>query len=286
VARLMAQEPAALCVVNTRKKADNLFKELKNAAPGGARIYHLSTNMCPEHRRQVLTAVRSTLNAGKRCYLVSTQLIEAGVDIDFPIVLREIAPLEGIIQAAGRCNREGKRNGQDGSPGGRVIVFRSTDDGLPADGWYKLGRDKVESVFLAGGRVPRIDDPADIREYYRHMFNSGDLDKHGIQAARNGQKYRVVAKNYRLITDDTVPVVVATWEPRQVEVEALIAAVRAAPISMNFRKLIPFQVNLRRHELLKYGLVPEDSDLDLFVWRGGYDPDVGLTSENESLWLV
>jgi CRISPR-associated endonuclease/helicase Cas3 len=286
VARLMKQEPAALCVVNTRKKAGELFTELMKVAPAGSHVRHLSTNMCPEHRRQVLTAVKAMLSVGQRCYLVSTQLIEAGVDIDFPVVLREMAPLEGVIQAAGRCNREGKLNGADGSPGGRVIVFRSTDDGLPADGWYKLGRDKVESVFLADGRPPHIDDPEDISEYYLQMFHSGDLDKHKIQALRNGQKFRTVAEYYKLITDDTVPVVVASWKTHEAEIEALIAAVRSAPTSANFRTLIPFQVNLRRHELLKYQLVPEDPDLDLLVWRGGYDPSVGLTSKNDAIYIA
>jgi CRISPR-associated endonuclease/helicase Cas3 len=217
---------------------------------------------------------------------VSTQLIEAGVDIDFPVVLREMAPLEGVIQAAGRCNREGKLNGDDASPGGRVIVFRSIDVGLPADGWYKLGRDKVESVFLADGRPPRIDNPEDIREYYLQMFHSGELDKQKIQALRNGQKFRTVGENYKLINDDTVPVVVASWKAHLAEIEALIASVRSAPTSAAFRKLIPFQVNLRRHELLKYQLVPEDPNLDMFVWRGGYDPEVGLTSEYDSIYIV
>jgi CRISPR-associated endonuclease/helicase Cas3 len=286
VAQLMASETAALCVVNTRKKASQLFSELKNVARSRSSVFHLSTNMCPDHRRQVLTAAKTILGAGQLCYLVSTQLIEAGVDVDFPVVLREMAPLEGVIQAAGRCNREGKLNGADGSPGGKVIVFRSTDDGLPADGWYKLGRDKVESVFLADGRSPRIDEPEDIRQYYTHMFYAGDLDKHKIQPARNGQKFRIVAEHYKLITDDTVPVVVASWKVRADEIETLIAAVRAAPTSANFRKLIPFQVNLRRYELLKYQLVSEDPDIDLFVWRGGYDSDLGLTADNQAIFLV
>lgn len=107
VAQLMTQEAAALCVVNTRKKAGELFTELKAAAAGGSHVFHLSTTMCPEHRRQVLAAAKAILSVGQTCYLVSTQLIEAGVDIDFPLVLREMAPLEGVIQAAGRCNREG-----------------------------------------------------------------------------------------------------------------------------------------------------------------------------------
>jgi Lhr-like helicase len=86
LAQLMKQQPAALCVVNTRKKAGELFTELKKVAPTGSYVFHLSTTMCPDHRRQVLTAVKAILSVGQTCYLVSTQLIEAGVDIDFPVV--------------------------------------------------------------------------------------------------------------------------------------------------------------------------------------------------------
>jgi hypothetical protein len=169
----------------------------------------------------------------------------------------------------------------------RSADFRSADEGLPPDGWYKLGRDKVESIFLADGRCPRIDVPEDIREYYLHMFHSGDLDKHKIQPARNGQKFRSVAALYKLITDDTVPVVVASWQAHQSEIEDLIAAVRSAPTSSNFRKLIPFQVNLQRHELAKFAssIVQADPDLDLFVWRGGYDEEIGVTSENDRILI-
>jgi CRISPR-associated endonuclease/helicase Cas3 len=288
VSQRMAQEHAALCVVNTRKKARDLFVELKNAARSPSSVFHLSTNMCPNHRRRVLSAVNASLGAGKPCFLVSTQLIEAGVDIDFPVVFREMGPLEAVIQAAGRCNREGKLNATNGAPGGRVIVFRSTDDGLPADGWYKLGRDKVESIFLAAGRSPRIDEPEDIRQYYSQMFYSGDLDKQKIQPARNGQKFRTVADLYKLITDDTVPVVVASWQANQSQIEGLITEVRSAPTSSNFRKLIPFQVNLRRYELANFAssIVQADPDLDLFVWRGGYDAEIGLTNENDALYIV
>jgi CRISPR-associated endonuclease/helicase Cas3 len=95
---------AALCVVNTRRAARELFAELKRS---GGDAFHLSTSMCPAHRLAVLDEVRGRLEDERPCYLVSTQLIEAGVDVDFPAVMRELAPLEAIIQAAGRCNRDG-----------------------------------------------------------------------------------------------------------------------------------------------------------------------------------
>jgi CRISPR-associated endonuclease/helicase Cas3 len=146
--------------------------------------------MCPAHRLRVLDQVRQRLDNSQTCYLVSTQLIEAGVDVDFPFVMRELAPLEAVIQAAGRCNREGKLNGPDGSPGGKVVVFRSNAAEVdpkkyyPPDRWYRAGRSVLESSFLNNDREPQIDDPADIKEYFERLYRAGDLDSRQIQSAR------------------------------------------------------------------------------------------------------
>ena len=94
-----------LCIVNTRKEAQKLFSMLPSEG-----AYHLSTYMTPRHRRTVLSQIREKLKSGNTCRVISTSLIEAGVDVDFPEVWREIAGIDSIIQAGGRCNREGKRN--------------------------------------------------------------------------------------------------------------------------------------------------------------------------------
>ena len=115
VASRMMECGQALCVVNTRKKARVLFEEIRQR---GGRGFHLSTTMCPAHRMAVIDEVKNLLVHHQTCLLVSTQLIEAGVDLDFPVVFRELGPLESIIQAAGRCNREGTLPKCDGLPGG------------------------------------------------------------------------------------------------------------------------------------------------------------------------
>jgi CRISPR-associated endonuclease/helicase Cas3 len=183
VAATMAQEPAALCIVNTRRAARELFVLLKEHVAESA--FHLSTGMCPAHRLAVLDTVKVRLEKHERCYLVSTQLIEAGVDIDFPFVLREVGPLEAIIQSAGRCNREMRLRGPDGKPGGRVLVFRTVEGRLPSDAWYRAGRSVVEQNFLNHGREPRIDNSADIREYFERLYHTGELDRWKIQSLRN-----------------------------------------------------------------------------------------------------
>ena len=288
-ATMVEEEPsgrcAALCVVNTRRAARDLFAELKKCGSEG--VFHLSTGMCPAHRLAVLDCVRQRLKECRRCYLVSTQLIEAGVDVDFPFVMREIAPLEAVIQAAGRCNREGLLNGEDGCPGGRVVVFRSRasiDEPkkyFPPDPWYQKGRSTLEVNFLAAGRPPRIDAPEDIREYFMRLYRSGNLDPDGIQDHRRNFEFQAVARAYRLIDSDGIPVVIATWNEQRDRVRDLLDGVRDNPSRANFRKLIPFQVNLRRYELARAGdtVVRLDDRLNLVAWYGSYDADVGLENE-------
>lgn len=117
LARRLQEEPRVLCVVNTRRHARELFARIERS--DGA--CHLSAAMCPEHRSQVLADVRRDLSEGRPCRVVTTQLVEAGVDIDFPVVYRSLAGLDSVAQAAGRCNRGGRE------PVGTLFLFRSED---------------------------------------------------------------------------------------------------------------------------------------------------------------
>ena len=101
----LGQQNQTLCIVNTRKAAQQIYQLLPSEGS-----FHLSTLMYPAHRQAVLKTVRERLKQGAPCRVVSTSLIEAGVDVDFPTVYRELSGLDSILQAAGRCNREGKRN--------------------------------------------------------------------------------------------------------------------------------------------------------------------------------
>ncbi len=213
VATAMAEERQGLCVVNTKKAAKAVYEALvadEKSRPG---LFHLSTAMCPQHRREKLAQIRGLLAAEAPCRVVSTQLIEAGVDVDFPFLMREMGPLEAVIQAAGRCNREGKRAGA----GGRVVVFRSEEGGLPLCPWYGLGREKVEAVIREKGDGPQIDDPAAIQDYYGRLFHGGSLDERKVQDLRRAFSFKQVAEAYKLIDDAGQPVVVRTWQPHAAE---------------------------------------------------------------------
>jgi CRISPR-associated endonuclease/helicase Cas3 len=113
IAARFVEQPQMFCIVNSRRHARDLFAVIRDEP----RAAHLTTLMCPRHRRRVLADLRQRLVDGLPVRLVATSLIEAGVDIDFPEVWRAVAGLESIAQAAGRCNREGK------PLLGRVVVF-------------------------------------------------------------------------------------------------------------------------------------------------------------------
>jgi len=278
VAARMCAERASLCVVNSKLGARELFNEVKARKPKG--VFHLSTSMCPAHRAAVLEEVRRRLAAQEPCRLVSTQLIEAGVDVDFPLVFREMAPFDSIIQAAGRCNREGKLS----NAGGIVVVFRSAASVenprryYPPDLWYKAGRDVLETNFLKANRLPEIDDPEMIREYFQRVYSFGNLDKHRLGAERKDLQFRTVAGLYRLIDDAGVPVVVPRWAERSNEIDQLIA--KFVPNRAGFRALAPFQINLRCDPAAPPKGVCEVKP-GLFIWQGLYDSDTGWSGEDQ-----
>jgi CRISPR-associated endonuclease/helicase Cas3/CRISPR-associated endonuclease Cas3-HD len=159
-----------LCIVNTRSHAKKLYDALKTS---GA-CYHLSARMCPVHRRKVLAEIKTLLEEGAECRVISTQLIEAGVDIDFPVVYRAMTSVDSIAQAAGRCNREGKL------ASGEVYVFRSTEPHGRATSWQRRVAEIGEMV------LDGADDPlalSAVGEYFQKLyFYEGDdgLDKKRI----------------------------------------------------------------------------------------------------------
>ncbi|MBW3597547.1 MAG: hypothetical protein KY475_09765 [Planctomycetes bacterium] len=291
VADKIPEDTAALCVVNTKRAALQLFEELK--ARGRMGLVHLSTNMCPAHRLKILDEVRRRLLVSQPCTLVSTQLIEAGVDVDFPIVFRQLAPLEAIVQAAGRCNREGQLNDAAGNPGGRVIVFRTVGDASPNDPWYRAGIQIVEQLLRAG-YTPDIHNPADLEDYFRRLYRSGELDAKRIQELR-GRMFATIWRGdpgqanlgrYRIVEEDTTPVVVVKWKERHDHIEKLLKEYRRSPTRSLRRRLSQFQVNLRDFEIEQSSELLMEEPVGVFSWRGAYDDATGLIFRYASEDLV
>lgn len=196
LARELTRQNQVLCIVNTRKAAQEIYALLP--ADGS---YHLSTLMVPAHRKAVLDAIRQRLKAGLPCRVVSTSLIEAGVDVDFPSVYRELAGLDSIAQAAGRCNREGKRAAEDS-----VVTFFQSENPVPL-----LQRINICAAQEALRNAADPGDPETMRRYFTALRSLiGDqMDKSkAVEALREGLHgclfpFAVVAENFHLIDQAT-----------------------------------------------------------------------------------
>ena len=275
VADWMRSEGSVLAVVNTKRHALELLDELDDP-----RSLHLSTLLCSAHRRDVVEEIRRRLSVGEPCRVVSTQVVEAGMDLDFDMVLRAEAPLDSIIQAAGRCNREGNLDRL-----GRVVVFKPPDDAAPA-GLYRSGRDIARVVR----RLPDFDPehPATVRAYFDWLFGFVvDPDEKGIQDLRAALDYSTVADRFRMIDDDTYDVVVDYPEADIPRVSELVAELRARRGSTRrlLRELQPHVVTLYRHEaerLAACGWI-EDIIPGVGLWAGSYHPVLGITETDPDL---
>ena len=172
IADQIATHRCALAIVNTRRDALNLHRLLSNLV-GIEKCVHLSALMCAEHRSAVILDIRRRLAAGEALVVISTQLVEAGVDLDFPVVFRALAGLDSIAQAAGRCNREGKLPEK-----GMVFIF---NPGGKLPGTLGLSINATLEVVQS---VP-LDDPlapATFERYFNAYYDRAELDKHGINA--------------------------------------------------------------------------------------------------------
>ncbi len=194
-----------LVVVNLKRHAKELAQALKTRGIRG--VKHLSTHLCPAHRQELLAEVRQRPADKKPCLLVSTQCIEAGVDVDFPIVYRALAPLESIAQAAGRCNRAGLGDS------GRVVVFRPEDEGYPP-GPYEtaatLTQRWANRRLYRGLDLSFIEDPALFESYYQGLYKlTKDLEmKKVLDDGIFDLDFPAVAEHYRWIDQKTIQVVV------------------------------------------------------------------------------
>lgn len=201
LAARICREKQALAIVNTRRHARELYARVREAE--GA--CHLSTLMCPQHRREILDRIKESLAGGRPCRAVSTQLVEAGVDIDFPVLYRSVAGLDSIAQAAGRCNREGRIAG-----GGRVFVFEPAGKGAnPSRGWLH------NTVSVGAEMLQRFDDPLDpeaIRAYFEKIYATADTDEKGVLRDLSDENMRFAfakaAGKFALIEDNTRSVVI------------------------------------------------------------------------------
>lgn len=234
LARRLASHNQALCIVNSRAQAKNLFNSLVELA-GEDGCYHLSTLMHPAHRRSTLKEIRTRLASGAPCCVVSTSLVEAGVDLDFPVVYRAVAGLDSIVQAAGRCNREGKMNYADA----RVFLFSpETSYALPIETKHRIGViGTTDPRLFEVEELGDVGTPDSVERYFKALYSYKEygssssgvsgLDKQGIVMALSEPRvltliegapkalsypFRDVASSFKIIADGSYSVVIPCGE--------------------------------------------------------------------------
>lgn len=192
----LSKHHQVLCIVNSRKAAQELFSLLPTEGS-----FHLSTLMYPAHRQTIFAEIRSRLSNGQPCRVVSTSLIEAGVDVDFPAVYRELSGLDSVLQAAGRCNRNGRRPALES-----VVSIFERDTPAPI-----LFRRNIGAAREALSLGLPIDHPDTIRQYFKSLrdYMSEGTDKtstithlsQGISGCL--LPFKTVAERFHLIDNST-----------------------------------------------------------------------------------
>ena len=201
-AELVASDQV-LCVVSDRKSCRELYAAVKTCVQSDAGTYHLSALMCARHRSEVIAVIKDKLKHGERVRLISTQLVEAGVDIDFPVVYRAMAGLDSIAQAAGRCNREGKLNAQ--GKRGKVVVFNPPRKA--PSGFLRKATETAQQLCRRG--VGNLTEQRIFEDYFLELYwKANSLDKKEITKLLKlempdvGIQFRSAAETFKLIGND------------------------------------------------------------------------------------
>ena len=234
--------PSFLTILNTRPHASRVYRAIHDAHPVEG-LFHLSTNLCGEHRTEIIKIIRQRLAQGLPCQVVSTQLVEAGVDLDFPVVYRAMTGLDSLAQAAGRCNREGQLES------GSVYLFAPFD--CPLRGYLKAVAATAEEV------IPDFDDlldPAAIQQYFElHYWNcSGDdrWDDNRVMECfpkppdRFEYYFRKAAERFRMIDDVARTIFVPYGEGRQLIKQLRNQLQKGKPERKLLRKLQRYTVGV------------------------------------------
>src|SRR5271157_2380706 len=291
----LRSESQALCIVNSRRHAAELF-----AALDDTKALHLSASMCAAHRADVVAKIKRRLRPGSDapCRVISTQVVEAGVDLDFPTVFRAEAGLDSIAQAAGRCNREGLLTDEAGNARhGRVVVFAY--DSKKYRTVTLIARATAHFREIAPDHLADLLAPEAIEAYFRlHYWQQGGDDEHGWARGANGQsildcfdadpkvllhgQFRTAAEAYRLIDDAQTPVLVPYGERGR----GLIARLSSMPAAADPQWLRAFDRSAQRYlvgvyerdlrTLLENGVLLELHGRFLLAAQAAYDSKIGL----------
>lgn len=285
MAEKLQQEWHALCIVNTRKRAQRLYERLQ-----GEGVYHLSTTMYPAHRKRVLAEIRERLDdkKGKKCIVISTSLVEAGVDLDFTSVYRELAGVDSIIQAAGRCNRNGERGKEESI----VRIFQWEDKEQMSEQRHQI--DTTQKLLARGKDITALESITEyFWELYRIKGESLDIKKILDKFKDGNYQFATVAGEFNLIEENTVTVYIN----REPEAEALLQEILQQGLTKSrMRRAGQYCVNVRKkgeyekkdmlfEEMYRAGMLkevhPDAQDFFVLTQEEQYKEDTGLKLEVE-----
>jgi len=258
-----------LCIVNTRKHAKGLFEKINDPD-----AYHLSTLMCPAHRKAVIAQIRKKLKSGKACRVISTQIMEAGIDLDFPIGLRALAGLDSIVQAAGRVNREQKLET------GTLYVFEPNSKFVARIPAYIKQTADIARIIMG-----QYEDPISIEAlnaYYKLLYdiqNPSIFDQKNIMACfekgicnEPNFDFATASERFKLIEEETISVIIPWNKTARTEINKL--GHTEYPASL-MRTLQPYTINIYLNEfeaLTKSGRI--EIILDRFPILVDVDEDI------------
>ncbi len=276
LSRNLAEHQRVLCIVNTRNLALKTYQQL---TAENVTAYHLSRMMCPAHILDTIYEIKHLLtDTGRPVRVISTQLIEAGVDIDFPVVYRQLAGLDSLLQAAGRCNRE------EHMPSGITHVFQI--NGFRAMGSMGFAIDAMKRMISLH---PDSDwfAPEVMSEYYDALYsNTPSFDEPGITGMLDSFKncqFETAAGHFKLIEESGITVIVNYGEA-----ESLVAELQASGPSRDLsRRLGRYCVSIPQRmfaDLESGGLITQPHSGFFYIpLKEQYDPYTGLKTDNEYL---
>ncbi|MEZ0117550.1 UNVERIFIED_ORG: CRISPR-associated endonuclease/helicase Cas3 [Heyndrickxia coagulans] len=275
----MREHPAALCILNTRKDAFQVYREAISQKMNGQKLYHLSNRMCPDHRKKVIEQIKEDLKKEKPILVITTTVVEAGVDLDFPTVFRAMAPIDSIVQAAGRSNREGKLDK------GKVFIFELIGGGMPG-GMYRKGTEQTRILLNHHGTVA-LHEPWIFEKYFRSLYTLGGddlLDAYGITSLKPFS-FEKTSRLFQMIDQNTVSILCKNYQDEDGQIERLIRMYKEAPYLTKewYREAQLFAVN----EYVDSSFFRENQNQlekiseGWYIWHGDYDMKTGIMDMDE-----
>jgi CRISPR-associated endonuclease/helicase Cas3 len=261
----------SLTIVNTTNLAREGFTALSEMLD--EQCFHLSARMVPAHRKTVLKEVFDRLDPKKNlpCHLISTQVVEAGIDLDFPLVFRQMAPLDSIIQAAGRCNRENNLLWQDAV----VQVFDLENANYPSPD-YNARTNITREILKVHDLNDNLLEAIDL--YYSKCYSSLVGDKHDIQKLRRELKFEQVSEKFKVIDNEHQFSAFVPWGEGAELLKSLDCSKSLS--EANWRKLQPYTVNLPK----KWESIAQKYPCGLIVWPlTFYSRDFGASDQLQQI---